>query len=134
MKALISRELEGSKIRSPVRWFKDGERPIHYFFELEHERIARNSVTSIDVEVFAREKIERVHVRFYSDLFSKEPIDAAYKQICLDNIDKFLSSPQRDACERLLSLPELTDSLRSLNLGRSPGSDGLSTGLLEFPG
>ena len=131
LKALISRELEGSKIRSRVRWLEDGERPTRYFFQLEHERIARNFVTSIldsnDVEVFAREEIERAHVRFYSDLFSKEPINAVYKQICLDSIDKVLSAPQRDSCEGLLSLPELTDSLRSLNLGRSPGSDGLIT-------
>ena len=131
LKALISRELEGSKVRSRVRWLEDGERPTRYFFKLEHERVARNSVTSIldsnDVEVFSREEIERAHVRFYSDLFSKDPIDAVCKQICLSSIDKFLSRPQRDTCEGLLSLPELTDSLRSLNLGRSPGSDGLTT-------
>ena len=131
MKALISRELEGSKVRSRVRWSEDGERPTRYFFKLEHERVARNSVTSIldsnDVEVFSREEIERAHVRFYSDLFSRDPIDAVCKQICLSSIDKFLSPPQRDTCEGLLSLPELTDSLRSLNLGRSPGSDGLTT-------
>ena len=131
LKALISRELEGSKVRSRARWLEDGERPTRYFFKLEHERVARNSVTSIldsnDVEVFSREEIERAHVRFYSDLFSKDPIDAVCKQICLSSIDKFLSPPQRDTCEGLLSLPELTDSLRSLNLGRSPGSDGLTT-------
>ena len=45
----------------------------------------------------------------------------------MSSIDKFLSPPQRDTCEGLLSLPELTDSLRSLNLGRSPGTDGLTT-------
>ena len=133
LKALISRELEGSKIRSRVRWLEDGERPTRYFFKLEHERIARNSVTSIldrnDVEVFSREEIERAHVRFYSHLSSKEPINAVDKQICLDSIDKFLYPPQRYSCEGLLSLPELTDSLRSLNLGRSPGSDGLTTEL-----
>ena len=76
---------------------------------------------------FSREEIERAHVRFYSDLFSKDPIDAVCNQICLSSTDKFLPSPQRDTCEGLLSLPELTDSLRSLNLGRSPGSDGLTT-------
>ena len=78
MKALISRELEGSKVLSRVRWLEDGEKPTRYFFKLEHERVARNSVSSIldsnDVKVFSREEIERAHVRFYSDLFSKDPI------------------------------------------------------------
>ena len=48
--------------------------------------------------------------------FSKDPIDAVCKQICLSSIDKFLSPPQRGTCEGLVSLPELTNSLRSLNL------------------
>ena len=47
MKALISKEFEGSKARSRVRWFEDGERPTRYLFKLEHARVARNSVTSI---------------------------------------------------------------------------------------
>ena len=40
LKALISRELEGSKIRSRVQWFEEGERPTRYFFKLQHERMA----------------------------------------------------------------------------------------------
>ena len=35
--------------------------------------------------------------------------------------------PLRGTCEGLLSLPELNDCLRSLYLGRFPGSDGLTT-------
>ena len=38
---------------------------------------------SDDVEVFTREEVERAHVRFYSDLFTDEPIDAVFKQRCL---------------------------------------------------
>ena len=57
-------------------------------------------------------------MRFYSDLFPQDPIDAVCKRICLSSVDKFLSPPQRDTCEGLLSLPELTDSLRSPNLGK----------------
>ena len=86
------------------------------FFKHEHERVDRNSVTSIldsnDVEVFSREEIEHTHVRFYSDLFSKDSVDAVCKQICLSSFDKFLSPLQRDTCDGLMSLPELTDSLR----------------------
>ena len=34
LKALISKEFEGSKARSRVRWFEDGERPTRYLFKL----------------------------------------------------------------------------------------------------
>ena len=76
--------------------------------------------------MFTREKIECVHVRFYSDLFTDKPIDAFFKQRCLDFVGKFLSSPQRASCEGSLSLDELTNSVKSLNARKSPGSDGLS--------
>ena len=73
LKALISRELEGSKVRSRVRWFEDGERPTRYFFKLEHERVARNSVTSIldskIVEVFSREEIARSRAFLFRSFF-----------------------------------------------------------------
>ena len=35
-------------MRSRVQWIEDGEMPTRYFFKPEHERIARDSVTSID--------------------------------------------------------------------------------------
>lgn len=65
-------------------------------------------------------------MRFYWDLFSQESIDPCCKQSCLASIEKHLSFPQQQSCEGFLSLQELSDSVRSLNLGKSPGSDGLS--------
>ena len=60
LKALTLRDLEGSKIRSRVLWFEEGEKPTRYFFKLE--RVDRNTVTSIlnsdDVEVFSRDEIK----------------------------------------------------------------------------
>ena len=130
LKELISKELSGVLFRSKARWLEEGERPTRFFFKLEHERIQRNFISSVlnsdDVEVFSSEEIEREHVRFYSDLFSSEPVDACCKQACLASIEKHLSASQQQSCEGFLSLQELTDSVKGLNLGKSPGSDGLS--------
>ena len=83
IKAPTLEELDGSKIRSRVQLLEEGERPTRFFFKLERERFERNTVSSIfnsdDVEVFTREEIERAHVRFYSNLFTDEPIDAFSK-------------------------------------------------------
>ena len=125
---LISKELAGVLFRSKARWLEEGERPTRFFFKLEHERIQRNFISSVlnsdDVEVFSSEEIECEHVRFYS-----EPVDACCKQACLASIEKHLSASQQQSCERFLSLQELTDSVKGLNLGKSAGSDGLS---IEF--
>lgn len=47
LKALISRESEGSKIHYRVHWFEEDEELTRYFLKLQHERIARNFVTLI---------------------------------------------------------------------------------------
>ena len=130
LKELISKELAGVLFRSKARWLEEGERPTRFLFKLEHERIQRNFISSVsnsdDVEVFSSEEIERKHVRFYSDLFSSEPVDACCKQACLASIENHISASQQQSCEGFLSLQELTDSVKGVNLGKLPGSDGLS--------
>ena len=130
LKELVSKELTGVLSRSKARWLEEGERPTRFFFGLEHERIQRNFISSVlnsdDVEVSSPEEIEREHVRFYTDLFSSEPVDACCKQACLASIEKHLSFSQQQSCKGFLSLQELTDSVKGLNLGKLPGSDGLS--------
>ena len=83
-------------------------------------------MNSDDVEVFTRPEIEQAHVSFYSRLFSEDFIDEACKERCLSGIKLTLSSEQRDSCEGPLSLTELSNALKSLNLNRSPGLDGLT--------
>ena len=133
LKLLFSAELEGSKIRSRSRWLERGEKPTRFFFKLERERSSRSSASSIsnsdDVEVFPGQEIEQSHVSFYSRLFSEDFIDEACKQRCLSGIQLTLSSEQRDSWEGPLSLTELSNALKSLNLNRSPGLDGL---VVEF--
>ena len=70
--------------------------------------------------------MKKLNVRFCSDLFTDEPIDAFFKQRCLESVEKSLSPPQRALCEGSLSLDELTNSVKSLNTGKSPESNGLS--------
>ena len=77
-------------------------------------------------EVFTRPEIEQAHVQFYSTLFSEEQIDFDCKQHCLRSYKKVLTQEQCDLCEGPLMLADLTSSLKSRNLGKSPGSDGLT--------
>ena len=136
LKTLTLNDLEGCKIRSRVRWLEEGEKPTRFFLHLERERIDRNSVSSIlnsnGDEVFARAEIERAHVDFYTTLFSEEPINHECKQRCLASILNVLSCEQQDSCEGFLTLDELSFSVRSLNLGKLPGSDGFSTEFYLF--
>ena len=128
LRALITKQLEGVKIRSRARWFEEGERPTRFFFKLEGERKEKHAVSSIfnsdGVEVFTPDGIERAHVDFYSSLFSPEEIDYDRKRDLLDSVNKTLGQADRELCERAISLAELTESINSLSLNKSPGPDG----------
>lgn len=130
---LIFNGLEGVKIRSKVQWLENGEKPTRFFFKLERERFEKNSLTSIltenDIEVFSRAELEDAHVQFYTKLFSEEPIDSECKQQCFEHFSKTLPEFEQKLCDEPISLIELTNSIKTLNLGKSPGPDGFTVEL-----
>ena len=83
--ALFNLEIEGVKTRSRARWIEEGEKPTRYFFRLERERIEKNRVICMNDsdgnEVSSRADLDRVHVEFYTQLFSEEPVDMACQNI-----------------------------------------------------
>ena len=133
LKALAIHELEGVKTRSRVQWIEEGERPSRYFFKLEKERVEKNRIASIlnsyGVEVKSADEIAAAHVDFYSRLFSAEDIDLQCQSDLLSPLLRSLYDTERDSCEGSVSLAELTSSVKSLSLSKSPGPDGLT---LEF--
>ena len=78
------------------------------------------------LKFFSHAEIEQEIVQFYSNLFLSEPIDTFCKQTCLASIENHLDFSQRQSCEGFLSLLELSEAVRTLNLGKSPGSDAFS--------
>ena len=130
LKELVLKELSGVAIRSKARWLEEGEKPSRFFSKLERERIQRNSISLVldsnDVEVSSHAEIEQEIVRFYSNLFSSESIDTFCKQTRLASIENHLDFSQQQSCEGFLLLQELADAVGTLNLCKSPGSDGFS--------
>ena len=78
------------------------------------------------IKVFMCEEIEDAHVDFHTYLFSAEAIDRECKDILLNRIEKSLSDPDRALCEGVVTLAELTASLKTMNTNKAPGSDGFS--------
>ena len=107
---------------------RGGRKAFEIFFQAGKERSEKNYVNSIldvdDVEVSDFNEIERAHLDFYAKLFSPEPL--LMKENILNEIPNSLSEPDRESCEGLLSLAELTASIKSLNYNKAPGLDGLS--------
>ena len=135
LNAIFTRESEGIKIRSRARWLEEGEKPSRFFFKLGRERFDRNFVFSIynsgGTEVSDRVDLIKAHEDFYANLFSSERIDLFTQQELFSNLSLRLSEDDRDSCEGLLRLSELTAALGNMSKNKSPGPDGLS---VEFYG
>ena len=127
---LISKELAGVLLRSTARWLEEEERPTRFFFRLEHERIQRNFISFVsnsdDIQVFSSEEL---NVTMYVFILSYSLLNLSMlvvSKLVWLALKKHLSVSQKQSCEGFLSLQGLTDSVKSLNLGKLPGSDGLS--------
>ena len=130
LNVIFRQELDGIKIRSRVQWIEEGEMPSRFFFKLGRERFDRNFVSlmydSNGTEVTDRASLIRAHEEFYANLFSREEIDLFTQQELLSSLSLRLSEEDRDSCEGLLSLTELTSALGNMSRNKSPGPDGLS--------
>ena len=70
---------EGVKTRSRAQWIEEGEKPTHFFFNLETARAQKNCISSLldsnDTEVSQQRDLERVNHEFYRRLYSKSAVD-----------------------------------------------------------
>ena len=133
---LVSKEAEGTLIRSRPRWFEEGEKPTRYFFRLEKTCAASNSFTSLfdenGVEKNSQDDLEKILTHFYQDLFMNDSLDMEIQAKIIDALDFSLSDYEREMCEGLFTINELLAALKSLQTGETPGSDGLSTELYPY--
>ena len=130
LKQLFDQQLEGSKIRSRVKWLAEGETPSKFFLRLGNERYAKSFVSSVfnssDTEVFSLSQMMTAHEDFYSDLFSCEDLDLAAQQELFSYVKARLSESEQASCEGPLTLAEASEALRRSNRNKSPGADGLT--------
>ena len=71
--------------------------------------------------------LEDILVHFYEDLFSKDSLHMQIQTEIIDDLELSLTDFERDLCEGFFTKEELTDALKSLQTGKTPGSDGLTT-------
>lgn len=129
--SLISKEAEGSKIRSCAQWFEEGEKPTRYFFRLEKKRADANSFESLldgnGIEKKSQPDLVNILTNYYNDLFSKDLLDMQVQTEIIDDLSFLLTDFERNLCEGPFTATELSAALEGLQTGKSPGSDGLPT-------
>ena len=69
---------------------------------------------SSGIEVTSHADLEKVHVDFYSKLFSPEDVDMACQHHLFSQLNVQLSIDESASCEGPISLQEILDSIQSL--------------------
>ena len=129
--SIVQREAEGAKIRLRAQWIEEGEKPTRYFFRLEKKRADKNHFASLfdqdGTERTSRNHLKKILVNFYTKLYSKDSLDMQIQTHLIDDLGFSLTDCECELCEGSFTKDELFPSLKGLQTGKSPGSDGLST-------
>ena len=132
---------KGIILRSKSDWYEKGEKSTKYFLNLEKTNSIKNTIRNLCVVNEQKEVVETSdesliinHAHdFYKTLFrrrSTKSIQACSK--FLDKIDTpLLSEDQKNKLEENITLEELTQSVESMNAGKTPGNDGLTVELYK---
>ena len=124
------RECDGAKVRSRVTHFEESESNSSYFLNLEKRNGRRKCISSIKIGNRIETDIDRIskHVaKSFSNLYTSRCPDPIDIDAYLSGINHpRLSDNDASECEEPISLTELTKALKSMNINKSPGIDGLT--------
>ena len=133
LEEIIGYKTQGAIIRSKIKWYNEGERNTKYFHSLEkrhfNSKTIRNLVTDDGIRIFTDVEILQEAKNYYESLYTSitdEELSNEYDDIFFpENIEAKLTDDQKLSCEGELSAAECFESLKTMVMGRSPGTDGL---------
>ena len=129
---LKSKEIEGARVRSRLKWWEEGEQSTKYFHSLERRNGKQKAWDSILDEnkqmVRGTNAIQDRQVRFYKDLFTSQNLNND-NSFFLNNPTRQLSDLSKNELERDISHTDICRALKLMPNNKSPGEDGIS---IEF--
>ena len=132
------KEWEKARVRMHITQKTEGEKPSKFFLSLEKQRLKDNQIKGIRDKNgrFVNKPLSMIgYIReYYKNLFTSEKIDYGQMQKILNVIkpsqldDALITDIEKDITET-----DLTNALKQMTKGKSPGKDGLTVDFyLEF--
>ena len=138
LRILRQNEMRGQYIRPRTQWIEEGDKPTHFFCNLEYKNVVSKTIQKLvideNVVVDDQKEILKQTKQFYEKLCKKQ--DCLKKvnlstEIPYNDIPK-LTENQKQSLEGEISLPELTSALKRMKNNKSPGSDGFTADFFKF--
>ena len=124
-------ECESARVRLKFKTELESEKCIKYFFALVKNVQATNLMNSLrgdNGKVVHESKDNLGEVRsFYRDIYEEEEIVESEMDMMLRKIRKKVSRQGKVLCDSPLQLDDMTRSVKAMENGKSPGSDGLTS-------
>ena len=135
-----TQKLNGSIIRSKVKWVEHGENNSKYCLNLEkrnfNTKYIRKLMLNNGIEISEPDMIIKEQKQLYTELYQSR-IDSANiysnENIFLNNRDiPELDQSNKQVCESQLTMEDIHKALMSMANDKSPGPDGFTTNFLKF--
>ena len=127
--------------RSKARWVEEGEKNTRYFLNLEKKNYLNKVITTLNIDgkiITDPQKISKEQTKFYQNLYT-EKLDSnsssyieSEKTFFDNNEHPKLTPIQNKFCENDLNETEILTSLKNLNNGKTPGTDGFPCDFYKF--
>ena len=124
---------KGSMLRSKARFIEEGEKPTHYFFNLEKRNASRKHIKRLvlpgGTTTTNPEEISEYLQTFYTNLYTSTDTSSECKEYFLQIEIPRLTTQEQKLCEGQLNIEECTNALKYFKQNKSPGNDGIT---IEF--
>ena len=124
-------KLKGHMIRSRIQWIDEGEKPTKFFCGLENKnylnKTIKKLITNDNRTITGQKEILNEVRSFYEKLFQNNDnhlIDVDLENVLKDAYQPKLSDRESNSLEGLLTLEEITKSLKNMKNNKTPGIDG----------
>ena len=134
----LTKEMESLVFRSRAKYYEAVEKNTKYFFKLIEKRndelnikeLIENGTSTID-PVTIGNKVQAHYAKTFTDENATYDHKTAWQFLQETTEDK-LSAEEKEELGKPITLEEIRDTLfKSMNIGTSPGPDGISSSLLQ---
>ena len=135
LKELRNKKLNGMIVRSRINWIQHGEKPSHYFCNLEKRNFINRSMCFLEKTdgelVFDKKEIVEMTKEFYGNLYNHREVNNVDLETVINNTPK-LSEDEKISLEGPITYAEAHGALRCMKNNKSPGSDGFTCEFFKF--
>ena len=128
---LEEQEARDDFLRKHTQWVEDGEKCTSYFFNQTKRRYQDTTFHSLRNDngniVNSTADILQEATSYFSNLYTPTHVNLQLQEKLLRNIKRRINPSQAHECDRPFTAQDFDQAVKSLNGGKSPGPDGLTT-------